>query len=55
MKLQHKNSGRIFTFVRSFVPQFTNTEYMELINEKTGTKEFYPKAGVKAFFEIIEK
>ena len=54
MKLQHKNTGRIFTFVRSFVPQFTNTEYTELINEKTGEKERYTTAGVIAFFEIIE-
>ena len=54
MKLQHKNTGRIYTFVRSFVPQFTNTEYMEMINEKTGAKESYPTAGIKAFFEIIE-
>ena len=55
MKLKHKNTGRLFTFVRSFVPQFTNTEYTELINEKTGAKECYPTAGVVAYFEIIEK
>ena len=55
MKLKHKNTGRLFTFVRSFVPQFTNMEYTELINEKTGTTECYPTAGVAAYFEIIEK
>ena len=54
MKLRHKNSGRVFTFVRSFVPQFTNTEYMELINEKTGAIEFYRTAGAITYFEIIE-
>ena len=54
MKLKHKNSGRLFTFVRSFVPQFTNMEYTELINEKTGARECYPTAGVVAYFETIE-
>ena len=54
MKLKHKNTGRLFTFVRSFVPQFTNIEYTELINEKTGAKECYSTAGVIAYFEIIE-
>ena len=54
MKLQHKNTGRVYTFVRSFVPQFTNTEYTELINEKTGVCEIYITAGVIAYFEIIE-
>ena len=55
MKLKHKTTGRLFTFVRSFVPQFTNTEYTELLNEKTGAKECYPIAGVRAYFEIVEK
>ena len=54
MKLQHKNTGRVYAFVRSFVPQFTNTEYVEMINEKTGAKENYTTAGVFAYFEIIE-
>lgn len=54
MKLQHKNTGRVYTFVRSFVPQFTNTEYMEMINEKTGAIENYTTAGVIYYFEIIE-
>ena len=54
MKLRHKNTGRIYTFVRSFIPQFTDTEYIELINEKTGEKESYVTAGVIAFFEVIE-
>ena len=54
MRLKHKNTGRLFTFVRSFIPQFTNTEYTELINEKTGEKECYSTAGVVAYFEIIE-
>ena len=54
MKLQHKKTGRIFTFVRSFVPQFTNTRYIELINEKTGETERYTAAGVMVYFEKIE-
>ena len=54
MKLKHKNTGRIFTFVRYFVPQFTNMEYTELTNEKTGARECYPTAGVVAYFETIE-
>ena len=54
MKLRHKNTGRLFTFVRSFVPLLSNTEYIELINEKTGEKECYSTAGVVVYFEIIE-
>ena len=54
MKLRHKNTGRIYTFVRSFIPQFTNTKYIELINEKTGEIERYTATGVMAYFEKIE-
>ena len=55
MKLKHKTTGRMFTFVRSFVPQFTNVEYTELTNEKTGCNECYPSKGVTAYFEVVEK
>lgn len=55
MKLKHKSSGRLFTFVGTFIPQFTNIEYTVLINEKTGAKECYSTSGVVAYFEIIEK
>ena len=54
MKLKHKTTGRLFTFVRYFVPQFTNIEYTVLKNEKTGARECYPSAGVIAYFEKIE-
>ena len=54
MRLQHKNTGRLFTFIKSFTPQFTNVEYTELLNEKTGKSECYRTAGIIAYFEIIE-
>ena len=54
MRLQHKNTGRLFTFVKSFTPQFTNVEYTELLNEKTGKSECYTTAGIIAYFKIIE-
>ena len=54
MKLRHKNTGRLFTFVETFVPQFTNIEYTVLTNENTGARECYPTAGVVAYFETIE-
>ena len=54
MKLKHKTTGRLFTFVGTFVPQFTEIEYTVLTNEKTGARECYPTAGVLAYFETIE-
>ena len=54
MKLRHKNTGRLFTFVKTFTPQFTTVEYTELLNEKTGKSECYTTSGIIAYFEIIE-
>lgn len=54
MRLQHKNTGRIFTFVKSFPTQFTNVEYTELLNEMTGKRECYTTAWIISYFEIIE-
>lgn len=52
MKLQHK-SGRVFTYLGEYRPQFSNQVFVRLMNEKTGKEERFLKATYRLYFDEI--
>lgn len=54
MKLQHKTSRTIFTFIGYTTPQFTRDTYVRLRNEKTGKEERFLERTYRKFFDVLK-
>ena len=54
MILLHKAALVKFQYIREFKPQFTNVQFVTLLNLKTGKHESFQKSTYLDYFTIVE-